>query len=81
MLTCKYPTSDKERANKIIVNTTVSRDGRNTESFCLEYDPEQIYSLFLLTEVLDKSITVHSYRIHDEDGKRLKGNPAHPKMV
>lgn len=70
-------------SNKIQVSTTYSQDGRQRESFYLEYNPNDMMALFLFEEVLNSSNTVIQYRVYDTDGKPVKNfrTEHHPKRV
>ena len=57
-----------KRANKILVETLYTQDGRQKESLWIDYDPSDSFALFLLEKLLKSAIFVESYFIYDSEG-------------
>lgn len=57
-------------ANKVLVTTTYSSDGRSRETLLLPY-PHSGLDLFLLELILKNSTAVVDYYVYDANGMRI----------
>lgn len=62
-----------ERANKIYIHTKYSSDGRTTEGFWVDYNPDDLsYGEHLFELTLNASEMVEYYIVYDGKGEKIE---------